>query len=166
MRVSQVLIDNLEFAVARHRTPDAFHLTRVVQKKRNDVGREPKREVTGFRFWHATNVSFAWVGVHCQEMKKLADKLQLWFYLAGFEKLARAVGKYGTPAVEQVISKAITLYNTRSIEVVKEEQRWTTEDYHFPKACGIIDFDRTFKNNDKVVLDHDIAWPKSKMDVN
>jgi hypothetical protein len=83
-------------------------------------------------------------------MRHFFDRLQLWLYLAGFARLAKVVGHLGSPPVE--------------IQELPEEERITWPNLEPGERVQILNFDPTF--NTPGIDASDIAWPKSKLDIN
>ena len=114
-------------------------------------------------------------------MKKFFDRLQIWLYLTGFDRLAAFIGKFGTRAlpptpddeeVYEVQDEDILERDTLPMFHVPDERKhlegpgWRLDEFP-PEPLRIIEFDPTFNRiPDGVDLARDIAGPTSKLHVN
>lgn len=108
-------------------------------------------------------------------MKRFVDRLQVFFYLAGFPRVASFVGGFGT--IPQLVSASeldrITLPEIDTmipIDVVEDEevragQGWCLDDV-VTGPPRVLVFDPTFNDNDGIDIEHDIVWPTMPRDVN
>lgn len=93
-------------------------------------------------------------------MKKLFDRLQTWLYLTGFLAIARVVGRWGTPPA------AVSHYVHPPPPEREEPVVYTTDDHHPAIPLRIIHFDRSFNRNPGINMARDVAFPRTRLDVN
>lgn len=102
-------------------------------------------------------------------MKKFFDRLQLWFYLAGFSRIARFIGRWGSPPV---LSAAVPESDRPTLpdpEPKGSDARrgpgWSLDEFEVG-PLKVINFDPTFNNNQGIDAGRDVAFPTTKYDVN
>jgi hypothetical protein len=108
-------------------------------------------------------------------IRRMFDKLQVFFYLAGFPRLAAFLGRFGTPPLPASDNEddRITLPDIEiDIEIDTSELEgragpgWSLDEPP-PEPLRIINFDPTFNNPDpRIDPARDLAFPSSKLDVN
>jgi hypothetical protein len=91
--------------------------------------------------------------------RRFVDRLQVWLYLGGNAALANFISRWGSPALVPA--------------ELPQEERITlpppASSAYPPAAAGplkVVHFDPTFNANRDIDVEHDIAWPASKLDVN
>lgn len=115
-------------------------------------------------------------------MKKFFDRLQVFLYLAGFNRLATFVGRFGTPALppRRVVQGADVVQDDDDIHERDtlpsfsvppgrehlEGPGWRLDEFP-PEPLRVIEFDTTFNRIPAGVdMSRDIAGPVSKQHVN
>jgi hypothetical protein len=107
-------------------------------------------------------------------MRKFFDGLQVWAYLAGFNRLARAIGRFGSeplnaaglsendrPTLPDPIQPVpvIAAYDTRS------GPGWSLDEFKIG-PLRIVNFDPSFSKNDDIDFANDLSFPVDKYHVN